>query len=102
MSGVASWTTPRATDSKAGRNYTENMDGKSLAMDASLASWATPQAHDVRKRGSGNRKNRSGGAGCLASDAELASWPTPNAQDGPKGGPSQGVDRLPAAAALAG
>jgi len=29
-------------------------------------------------------------------------WPTPAAQDGPKGGPSQGIDRLPACAAIAG
>jgi hypothetical protein len=34
--------------------------------------------------------------------AKFAGWPTPCQQDGPNGGPSQGIDRLPAAAALAG
>lgn len=43
--------------------------------------WQTPQAHDSRKRGKGNRTNGKGGAGCLASDAELVGWPTPAANE---------------------
>jgi hypothetical protein len=33
---------------------------------------------------------------------KFAAWPTPCTQDGPNGGPSQGMNRLPAAAAMAG
>lgn len=36
MGGLVGWTTPRATDAKCGHSYTENMDGKDLAKDATL------------------------------------------------------------------
>lgn len=41
--------------------------------------WTTPQAHDVTKRGAGNRENPNGGNACLASDA--TQWPTPRGED---------------------
>ena len=41
-------------------------------------------------------------SGRRISGNDCSGWPTPCQQDGPKGGPSQGVDRLPAAAQMAG
>jgi len=39
---LAGWTTPRQSDPKTGHEYSENMTGKSLPMDASLVSGLTP------------------------------------------------------------
>lgn len=55
------------------------------ANDFILSGWTTPQAHDVRKRGPGNRANPKGGGADLNWDAELAGWPTARATDGTKG-----------------
>lgn len=43
---VTGRTTPRASDPKAGHNYTANMTGKSLSMDASLTGWPTPNTSE--------------------------------------------------------
>lgn len=43
--------------------------------------WTTPQAHDVRKRGPGNRANPKAGNADLNWDAELAGWGTSTVQD---------------------
>lgn len=48
---LAGWTSPRSSDPKSGHNYTENMTGKSLPMDASLCGWATPRAEDSESAG---------------------------------------------------
>ncbi len=47
----------------------------------SLAGWTTPQAHDVRKRGPGNRVNPKAGNADLNWDADLTGWPTPTRRD---------------------
>ncbi len=42
QAALAGWTTPRSTDVKAGHNYSENMTGCSLPMDASLTITPSP------------------------------------------------------------
>jgi hypothetical protein len=37
MGGLVGWTTPCQTDAKCGSQYTENITGKDLAKDATLA-----------------------------------------------------------------
>lgn len=48
QSALVGWATPRATDVKTGHEYTENMTGRSLSMDAAtmlpLAGWPTTTA----------------------------------------------------------
>lgn len=53
---------------------------------AQLASWTTPQAHDTRARGKGQKPKHGTKHGCadLNADAELASWPTARETDGEK------------------
>jgi hypothetical protein len=53
MGGLVGWATPRATDAKTGHDYTENMTGKSLAMDASLTAGqgSTSCPAETGKRG---------------------------------------------------
>ena len=45
-SKLAGWGTPRQTDAKCGRFYTENTTGTDLAKDATLAGYVTPGSRD--------------------------------------------------------
>lgn len=76
---LAGWATPRATDAKAGHNYTENTTGKSLAMDATLAGWVSPTAQDGTR---GNLPARPQDTGVpLSQQAVLTGWATPTSRD---------------------
>jgi hypothetical protein len=71
-------TTPRASDAaKGGPNQSFGAGGTPLPAQA--AQWTTPQAHDVRMRGSGQVPTSKAGNACLARDA--AQWPTPARRD---------------------
>lgn len=93
---LAGWTTPAATNGKAGNHYTENMTGKTLTMDASLAGWPTPMA------GSPGTEdyNPAGNTDSSRKTVALVGWNTPRATDGSNGGPNQSGGALPADAAL--
>jgi len=94
-SGSSSWPSTRAVDSQRGGNHpgaTDSLTGATKAWPTSNArdakgidqhhhegaagnslpnavvNWATAQAHDIRKRGAGNRLNPLGGGACLATE----------------------------------
>ncbi len=72
--------------------------------------WTTPQAHDVRKRGPGNRANPKVGNADLNWDAALAGWVTTTTRDWkdsgadirPRSDGSERLDQLPRQANLSG
>lgn len=97
--GCIGWPSPKAGhdgstveqyEARRLRGY-ENRKGKTnggpsgkqgdLAIASQLASWTTPQAHDVTARGKGQKAKHGTKHGCadLNQDASLASWPTPMA-----------------------
>ena len=51
----------------------------------SLSGWTTPQAHDPKARGAGNRTNPKAGNADLNWDAIACGWSTPTATDGRRG-----------------
>ncbi len=73
------YTTPRQSDPKTGHEYTENMTGKSLAMDANLAGHPTPNC--PTGGANSNRENRGAGGADLEEVANLAGHPSPRAED---------------------
>lgn len=78
----AGWSSPRSTDPKAGHNYTENMTGKSLPMDASLAGWPTATGKDADSSARGTTKPGAMHPGTTLTDAaRLAGWPTSRTTD---------------------
>lgn len=95
----AGWTSPRATDGKAGHDYTENTTGRSLTADASLtqAGWPSPLATEVRQGYQNRHNGKKGTQESLSTVAIHAvhgtpeGWPTPNTMTG--GQTSRGGDR---------
>lgn len=89
-SHLAGWATPRSTDAKCGHTYTENMDGKDLAKDASLtiAGWATPCATEVRQGYQDRSRGKKGSQESLTTQAvnflagETPGTPAPTAKRG--------------------
>jgi len=78
-----SWPTPMAgTPAQNGNSAAGNSDFSRKAEALAAGLWTTPQAHDVRMRGSGQTSGATGsnaGNRCLATDA--AQWQTPVADD---------------------
>lgn len=91
------------------RQARKAQQGWSQNLNDVTENWTTPQAHDVRMRGSGQTSGATGssaGNRCLATDAaqwQVILWGTPRASDAEKGGPNQsfgsGGTPLPAQAA---
>ena len=90
----------------AGRSHSLLRASARRTGDTERTGWQTPTAcspNSLRGQGQDPMKRKAGGhAVNLQDEVTLAGWPTPCSQDGPNGGPSQGIDRLPAAAALTG
>jgi hypothetical protein len=87
---LVGWSSPRSTDPKAGHNYTENMTGKSLPMDASLAGWGTPIVQNSR-HATFSKAEQKRDPNCLHNQVHLTSqtkwlagWPTSRQTDGDK------------------
>ena len=106
---LASVSTPRRlSDPKSGHNYTENMTGCSLPMDATLATVATPRAEDSEQTGA-----HRGTPDTLNSQASLAFVASSSARDwkdssgmsetgvDPDGSIRSRLDQLPRQAQLA-
>ena len=94
MAKMATWTTPQAHDATprgSGQTYEKNGAGNAcLARDASLATWATPDARTGRGGVCSSlddpiRRMERGNAMILESQALLADWRTPSASDGEGG-----------------
>jgi len=96
----------------AGRSICALRASARRTSDNGSTGWPTPVANPANGTPEAflNRKRKAVAKGssmgiCLSDInmvAQLATWPTPCQQDGPKGGPSQGIDRLPACAAMTG
>ena len=87
---LVGWATPRASDPKTGSDYTDNMTGKSLSMDASLCAggWPTPRAEDSEQTvAHGGRADTLNSASKLAASGPTASG-SPASMEDPGG--SQG------------
>ena len=85
--GIASWSTPKASDGAKGGPGQSYGAGGTPPLPAQAAQWwTTPQAHDVSPRGAGQIPGPKAGNRCLARDAQNwaapeTQWPTPAAQN---------------------